>query len=175
MKYIRSLYLNFFVKIFIKTLRSVVWFNVNKPLQYNTLVAGWLGRMTRQPSNWCSLHYSFITSYRLRAFRTLYSYEFWKEKRDKLKQFSQRILQVKALMDSFANNWAVYCRDGGRGLLRPKKQMARICGLNFRLTPAPNKPAMLALRPLSKWLSQRKTDYFTIAMIHHDKMILTVA
>ena len=144
------------------------------PTIYN-IIRWLLVRWDEWLNNWCSLHYSFITFYRLRALRTLYSYEFWKEKRDKLKQFSQRILQVKALMDSFANNWAVYCRDGGRGLLRPKKQMARICGLNFRLTLAPNKPAMLALRPLSKWLSQRKTDYFTIAMIHHDKMILTVA
>ena len=33
MKYIRSLYLNFFIKIFIKTLKSVVRFNVHKTLR----------------------------------------------------------------------------------------------------------------------------------------------
>ena len=32
MKYVRPLYLNFFIKIFIKTLKSVVWFNVHKTL-----------------------------------------------------------------------------------------------------------------------------------------------
>ena len=58
---------------FEKVLHRMIW----NPSIYNIIVrwfAGSLGQMTCRPSVWCSKHYFFIISYRLRALKTLYSY-----------------------------------------------------------------------------------------------------
>ena len=55
-------------------------------LRHNTLFCWLLGQMSRRPSVWCSKHYLFFISYRLRAHKSIYM-------KNKLKGFLQRILQ----------------------------------------------------------------------------------
>ena len=87
----------------------LLWEFKSYNLQYNTLARwfdGSMGRMTHWPSIWCSKHYFFIISCRLRAFKTLYFY-FCKIQKKKNKKIS----------------WNDFCKEFRKKLLKQKNTL----------------------------------------------------